>query len=163
MHMRSRRRQEIASGRRTLMRSGGNVVDIGTYRFKKVNTRSYGMRTGDCQHRNLTIDLNGEIITCDDCQKQVTAMWAVCMFLDYWDRLMRDLENRRKTVEELESKTVVLKAAKAVERAWRQRSMVPCCPHCHRAIFPTDGFPGRSSVNKQMELARRRRESEGDR
>lgn len=143
------------------MRPGSNIVDIGQYRFRQTNTRSYGMRTKDCQHRNLTIDRHGEIITCDDCEKQVTPMWAVLTLLDDQQRRVMDLDNRRRAAEELEKKTVVLKAAKAVEQAWRSRTMAPCCPHCSKAILPGDGFPGRLQVNKEMELARRRKETTG--
>lgn len=65
------------------------------------------------------------------------------------------IDRRLKEVQRLEASTVVLKAAKKVEKAWRSRSSVPTCPHCHEAIFPEDGFGG-TQVNKKMAIERRK-------
>ncbi|MDE3022711.1 MAG: hypothetical protein KGI54_12775 [Pseudomonadota bacterium] len=45
-------------------------------------------------------------------------------------------------------------AARAVEKAWRVRDMVPSCPHCHAGILPEDGL-GKSLINREMEMRRR--------
>lgn len=52
-----------------------NVINLGEYRFTKANTRSM-WKTKDCQHLHLTLDAHGEVVTCDDCSKQVGAFWA---------------------------------------------------------------------------------------
>lgn len=51
-------------------------------------------------------------------------------------------------------KTVELRAAQKVEKAWRSRTMVPTCPHCAEAIFPEDGL-GSGMANRELALRRR--------
>ena len=43
------------------------VVEIGDFRLK----RERRMLLEGCQHKHLTLDDEGGIVTCDDCQKQV--------------------------------------------------------------------------------------------
>lgn len=132
-----------------------NVVNLGEFRFSKTDTNSYGLKTGDCQHKHLTMNAHGETVTCDDCKMQVSAYWALGYFVSNWDRWTRELARQRDELHELAGKQVTLKAALDVERAWRSRTMAPTCPHCHAAILPTDGF-GRFRTNKEMEVARRK-------
>ena len=66
------------------------------------------------------------------------------------------MERERDKLIELQKQTVVHKAAIILQNAWRKKKMVPSCPHCDRGIFPEDEL-GRSTVSKELELARRKK------
>lgn len=133
-----------------------NVLNLGDYRFTRANTRDPFKFSKDCRHKHLTLDSNGEIVKCDDCKAQVGAFWALQMIVASWDDWYSKLQRARDDAQKVASSQVVLKAALVVQDAWRSRTMAPTCPHCQKAILATDGF-GRSRVNKEMELARRKR------
>ena len=107
-----------------------------------------------CQHKHLTLDDEGEFVTCDDCKKQVGNYAALRMLVERWALLQARVDSQRAAIADATEKTVELRAAQRVEKAWRSRSMVPTCPHCHEAIFSTDGLGG-SMMNKGLAIRRR--------
>jgi ribosomal protein S27E len=133
-----------------------NVIQIGEARLTR---RQQTPPRDECQHSRMTIDDHGEIITCDDCSKQLSAFWVLCRFGDQFKRAKAQLDAQRAAHADAVAKGVTLKSAQEVESAWRSRSMVPTCPHCREAIFATDGF-GRAQINK--EIATRRRQTQLD-
>lgn len=46
------------------------VVEIGDFRLKRERHRLLD----GCQHKHLTLDDEGEFVTCDDCKKQIGTM-----------------------------------------------------------------------------------------
>lgn len=126
------------------------VVEIGDFRLKRERHKTLD----GCQHKHLTLSDEGEFVTCEDCQKQVGNYAALRMLVERWALLQDRADSQRAAITEAASKTVGLRAAQRVEKAWRSRSMVPSCPHCNEAIFPGDGF-GRSMVNKEIATRRR--------
>ncbi|MCA8447568.1 MULTISPECIES: hypothetical protein [Burkholderia cepacia complex] len=130
-----------------------NVIHIDEMRLTKQQRFRFGKDAG-CKHLNLTMDDEGDIVTCDDCGKQVSAFWALKMLSEYYQKAMGKLARREQVQSEVEQRTIHLKAAQAVEKAWRSRTMVPTCPHCNEGISPSDGF-GRSMVNKMIDERRR--------
>jgi len=136
-----------------------NILDLGTFKLKKKNIYS---RDGDCRHTNLVADEVGETIICSDCGLQVTAFWALMKYSRNVKKYAADLNRRSKNLSELEAKTVTLKAALKVEKAWRRRNSVPTCPHCHEGILPTDGFGGPSrSKDYEMQLRKFKDKNKG--
>lgn len=102
----------------------------------------------------FTIDTTGDIVTCDQCGRQISAMYALSLLVDEWDRSMSKLQaSQAQHTAEL-AKGVHLRAAQRVEKAWRSRTMAPVCPHCREPILATDGF---GSINVSREIALRRR------
>lgn len=128
------------------------VIQFGEARLRLRGRR--GWKDERCKHLSLTYDDNGEIVTCDDCNAQVTAFWAMKMLAEHYDKAMQAVEARSQHVAEQTSRNLHLMAARKVEKAWRSRSMVPCCPHCDAGIFPEDGLGG-TQINRQIEMARR--------
>ena len=126
------------------------VVEIGDFRLK----RERRTLLEGCQHKHLTLDDEGEFVTCDDCKKQVGNYAALRMLVERWALLQARVDSQRAAIAEAAGKTVELRAAQRVEKAWRSRSLVPACPHCHEAIFTTDGLGG-SMMNKEMAARRR--------
>lgn len=139
-----------------------NVVSIGDYLFEKRNT-SYGRIAGIggedfCTHSALLLDSNGDVVTCKDCGKQVSAFWALERCLNEYRKRWNEVIRARQTQRERETKTLRLKAAQAMEKAWLKRGTVPACPHCSRGIFPTDTF---SRIGKALEIEMREKEPPG--
>lgn len=130
-----------------------NVIQIESMRITR-DSRLF--RPKECAHKQLTLDNQGDIVMCDDCGKQVSAYWALCMLAEEYSKAAAKLTARAERQIEVEKKTLHLKAAQKVEMAWRSRTMAPTCPHCSEAIYPTDGF-GSAMINK--EIADRRRAS----
>lgn len=132
-----------------------NVIRFGEIKFKK-------KRENSCKHQGgMEYDPTTEQIECSDCglilNNFKAFMLVVERFGGYQAERKRDIEKLTKLKEE----TLVLKAAKEAESAWRSRSMVPTCPHCHEAVFPEDGFGG-SSTNREMEIKRREKYGKPD-
>lgn len=133
-----------------------NVIQFADVAFRAKGKR-YDWDKDRCPHKNLTLDDNGEIVTCDDCNRQIGAYWAVRHITELWSQHSRTMERRAAEINKQITENVSLLAARRVERAWRSRKMVPVCPHCHEPIFAEDGFGG-SSIDKQ--IAKRRRDAQ---
>jgi len=126
------------------------VIEIGEFRLK----REQNWKREGCQHVRLTLEDEGEIVMCDDCGKQVGNYAALRMLVERWSKLQERVDAKQRSIAEAAEKTISLRAAQRVEKAWRSRSMTPTCPHCNEAIFPEDGFGG-SAVNREIALRRR--------
>jgi len=128
------------------------VVEIGEFRLTR--SRREFFDTG-CKHLHTTIDSEGDVVTCDDCKQQLSAVWVLRSLCDSYVKAQERLAALQSSVREVAAKQVGMKAAQQVEKAWRSRSMVPTCPHCHEAIFPEDGFGG-SATNREIAVRRRK-------
>lgn len=127
-----------------------DVIQIEELRIRR-ERKTYA--PGKCKHLRFTADSEGEIVTCDDCEKQISAYWALHLLIDSYLKVMNRLDQAKAMHEASAAKGVTLKAAQRVEQAWRSRTMVPTCPHCRSGIFPGDGFGG-TQVSREMELRR---------
>ena len=140
-----------------------NVIQIGDFSIARKAKRYWpgkrSLENGDCLHKNMTFDEHGNIVTCDDCAKQIDLGWALKHMLDDYGREFEKLRARERELQERTSKSIVLIAARKVEDAWRKHDTVPACPHCSRGILATDQFGG-SQTSKRMELLRREREKQ---
>jgi hypothetical protein len=124
------------------------VVQIGEYIAKR-KTSQY------CQHRKILYDQQNQTTECADCKEQISPFVAFMCLVRQQDYLHDYWRRRKQEVEELEKRTIVLKAARKAEIAWRKRDWVPNCPHCAEPIFPGDGF-GDHSSNKKRAIERRK-------
>lgn len=133
-----------------------NVVEIGELRLARVKA-DYTRRHEGCQHRLLQMDDVGEVVTCKDCKAQVSAYWALNLLREYWREHSLKVNRTLAAAQEERGAVLHLTAAKKVEKAWRNKTMVPGCPHCDRGIFPEDGLGG-SMVMRRFEVGLRERE-----
>jgi hypothetical protein len=131
----------------------GDVIEFGELRVRRAARMQY-INEDRCRHFNMTVDDNGEVVTCDDCGKQLGAFWALRLITEQYEQAWKKVAATGERIKEEAAKSLHLRAALKVEQAWRSRSMVPTCPHCHQAIFPEDGFGG-SGTNRRMAIARR--------
>lgn len=136
---------------------GSEIMTDTVVSFADMAFRLRGQRVAPdtrCEHKHLTLDDNGEIVTCEDCQKQVSSFWALRRMASMWGNHAQQVRRAVEKVHEDQRTTFHLRAAKVVERAWRHRKTVPLCPHCKAGILPEDGF-GSSSMSRAIELKRR--------
>jgi ribosomal protein S27E len=131
-----------------------NVVLFADMAFKLRGARLFP--DDRCEHKKVTLDDNGGIVTCDDCGRQLDAYLTLRRMCAKWDEHKRELDAYRDRLAREAEGSMVLRAARQVEKAWRSRSMAPICPHCGQAILPQDGFGTAGFVNLQMELHRRK-------
>jgi len=108
----------------------------------------------DCPHRHLVLLDHGEIVKCKDCDQQLTPYWALKTMFKAWNLSQQKLTEQFKELQDAKQAQLHTIAAKKVAEAWRSRTMVPSCPHCHRGILSSDGF-GNNRVSKRGELALR--------
>lgn len=134
------------------------VVDIGEMRIHKMAARGYDHTAKPkCPHKQITIDPNGCIVTCNSCNQQIEAFWAIAMLVDYYstalDALQSQTQKLHDTRKSLESENIHLIAARKVEHMWRGRKFMPGCINCRRGILPED--IGQHSVPLKSEMERR--------
>jgi hypothetical protein len=125
------------------------VIELGEFRVTTLQRR----RVDGCKHLHFTVDTQGDIVTCDDCGKQISGVYGLSLLVESYNREMNRLQRRLAEQKTVEQHTVHLKAARAVDRAWKGK-MVPACPHCGSGILATDGL-GSTLLNKEMVLRRR--------
>lgn len=134
-----------------------DVIVLGEHKITLMHRNRYPKP--ECPHRNYELDDNGDIVTCTDCGKQVSAYFALREITTDWGRIKAQIATDKRRLDEEKDKHVHLLAAREVERAWRDRRHVPTCPHCGEGISPTDGF-GRGAISKEIDAARRARRAD---
>lgn len=130
-----------------------NVIQFGDFAFRS-KAKRFGWEKDRCAHKRLELDDNGDMVMCLDCKQQVSAYWALRHITEQWKEHAAKLKRQADDLQQRLEKNVTLLAAQRVEKAWRSHKMVPTCPHCRAAIFPTDGF-GDCTTSKEFELRRR--------
>jgi hypothetical protein len=128
------------------------IIKIGEVEWHDLKRRMTWPNNGECPHKRLQYIDHGELVKCLDCDKQVTAVWALQMYFSQHERqkelLAVQQDNLRKDLE----KTVVHRAALIVQDAWRRLKFVPTCPHCRKPIMPPDGFGKSATRSKEGSL-----------
>lgn len=127
-----------------------NVISMSDFSLQRKPKKPFD----SCKHIHMTMDDENHTVECIDCSQPISNYVALKMFIGKWDRLQSRIDRQKTMVSESLEKTLVLRSAQIVEKAWRSKSMVPACPHCHEPIFPTDGFCGHM-INKRVALSRR--------
>ncbi len=138
------------------MSDTNNVVEIGELRLARIEA-SYTRRHEGCQHNRLEMDEVGQTVMCLDCNKQVSAYWALEKLRKFWGDDSKKYKRELAAVQEERGAVLHLTAAKKVEAAWRSKTTLPSCPHCRRGISPHDGL-GSATVSRRFEDGLRERE-----
>lgn len=127
---------------------GPKVIDIGDLRIARGLTRR---PHAACKHLKVTYDTTERRCWCRDCETEVEPFDAFTALVEWHSAI----EDRIRRYHEAEKHTLISRAAKSVDEAWRSRTMAPCCPHCHAVILPEDVVGGLSMHNKELEVRRR--------
>lgn len=130
----------------------GDVISIGEFELAR---KGAGKRLTDklCRHKHLQLE-DGDVVRCADCNTQVSAYWALESIAFDWERMQSAHRHEKAELAEAKKRDIHLLAARAVEKVWRTKDMLPCCPHCGVGIAPEDGL-GLSQINRAIELRRR--------
>lgn len=140
--------------------AGVRVVDIGDYRVARGMTRRAHT---SCPHRRMVYDERERRIWCKDCEKDVEGFDAFVLLAQSFSKQTAILQDREKKVKEAEEHSIISIAAKIIDKAWRKKKMVPCCPHCKEGLFPEDFKNGTGFLSKSYALeSLRRRKSNAD-
>lgn len=134
---------------------GVTVVDIGDLRIARgMSRRPHTI----CTHRHLRYDGQERRVWCADCETTIDGFDAFRILVERYDDACKTISAREKTVKEIETFQVRGRAAKALESAWRSRTMLPVCPHCRNGLFPEDFANGVDGhVSREFAEARRQK------
>lgn len=135
-----------------------NIIDIGEVRLKR--DQRYTRPAGECRHVHITLDDNGDVVRCDECGIQLSPYWLLTRICDEYSRALAKINARERAHREAMDRALHLTAAQRVEKAWRSRTMVPCCPHCGEGIRATDGL-GSTMINRDIDDRRRAAKGSG--
>ena len=136
-----------------------DVIQLADWRVRKIADSlgvDFRRQPGECAHLNMAMVEDGQFVRCEDCKAQLAPYWVLGRMLAAYRESWEDIEHKREQHRRSVMADITLSAALAVQKAWRKRRMVPCCPHCFRGIFAADGF-GDSMVSKDFELEQRRK------
>ena len=129
-----------------------NVIEIGDFSLEHKRRESH-----ECDHQNIVVYSNDEIVKCRDCDLQLTPFFALKQLIGRWQDICVHLRRRETTIKQHEDSQVALRAAKKVEKVWRKHNrMAVLCPHCREGILPDDGL-GDHTMAAEIALARRNR------
>lgn len=125
---------------------GVTVVDLGDYRVSRGFTRR--AYTG-CNHHRLVYDNKERRVWCKDCERDVEPFDAFEILVNNFAAKDAKIKSREKELQEIETFKIRTIAAKTLDKAWRKKNTIPCCPHCNSAIFPEDFIKGITFMGKQ--------------
>lgn len=134
---------------------GVTIVDIGDARVARGMSRR---PVSTCKHRRTVYDQKERRIWCSDCQTNVDPFDAFLMIIKFHHDAAQALQRRSDEIEAAKRFAITRIAAKNFEQAFRNRSHVPTCPHCHLGILPED-TAHLGMVGREWELARRAKAS----
>lgn len=133
-----------------------NVLEIDNFRVKFGRPKR---KHSDCSHNSLIYNTADRRIWCEDCETTIDNFSAFMRIRDIWASADDEIRRREQAVQEAEKHAILSRAAKAVDKAFRQRGHVPVCPHCSHALLPEDvlRLDRGQMVSKEIEIARRKR------
>lgn len=135
---------------------GLNVIDIGELRVSRGQSRR---PHSACPHRRLTYDPRERRIWCRDCERDIDGFDAFTILAEQCHSFHAQNARRAKELAEAEQFQARSLAVKALDRLWRSRTTVPCCPHCRRGLLPED-MKHLGCVGIKYERARRARDGQ---
>ena len=130
----------------------GILIQIGEMEWHDLKRQFSLPRLKECAHKRLQYVEHGELLLCLDCEKQISAVWALRMYFTQYLHEKERLEAERAQLDADAAKLIVHRAALRVQDAWRRRKYLPTCPHCWKPIEPTDRFGGCGT--SQLHLAK---------
>lgn len=127
---------------------GANVIQIGDLRAARGEVRRH---QAPCKHLHVAWNLSERRVWCQDCEQDVEPFDAFTLFV----RRIDEIEKRIEVMRQIETETVRSRAANKLDKLYRSRTMIPCCPHCKRGILPGDVLKGMGHMSRQLEERRR--------
>ena len=88
-----------------------------------------------CLHQSFVIDERHGSVECSECEEPVSAFHALCAIAREETRFRRQMASLTIQRDELKKYKPWLIAVRTLERMWRGKRALPCCPHCNRGIY----------------------------
>lgn len=133
---------------------GVKVVDIGDARVKRGKTRR---PPATCAHLHMVYDPNERRVWCDDCESEVESFDAFVVLVGNYHKQAERHRRREEAVQQAEQHSLISRAAKVMDAAWRKHRTAPMCPHCDKALLPDDVVQGVAECSKALAYAQRKR------
>lgn len=132
---------------------GVKVVDIGDVRVARGMTRRY---SHNCRHFQMVYDHQERRVWCSECKTDVDPFDAFEIIVNFFHTEKSRLESKQSQLDEAMKHNVRSRAAKALDKIWMGRRMVPACPCCGEGLLAEDFADGiRSSLGLDYATARR--------
>jgi len=135
--------------------AGATVVDLSEVRVRWGRTKT---GTKVCEHKKLIYSTTERRVWCEDCERTIDNFDAMMTMVKHFGAMETAARYKLKVAEEAKQATLVRRAAKSLDRTWGHK-MAACCPHCRRGLLPEDFEGGGAAIARDLEIARRKRES----
>lgn len=135
---------------------GVKVVDIGDARVRRGRTRR---PFTTCRHIHMTYCSTERRVWCDDCETEVESFDAFVLLVENFHRQAERHKQREQAIQQAETHSLISRASKVMDAAWRAHKTAPLCPHCMATILPEDVANGVAVSSKTIAYARRKRET----
>ena len=88
-----------------------------------------------CPSPKYVVDTQNHIIECEKCGAYVDPFAAMLALAKRHEELNAQLERMNKKRKEIAAYKPHLVVIKRLEREYRGRKMLPCCPHCKKPFY----------------------------
>lgn len=145
--------EEIKSSRKDFP---DHVIDLAERRIA-AGSRPHSVKK--CEHKSMLYSDSTRSIWCEDCERSIDAFDAFCIMVKDFMRMTWDINAKMRKADEALKSTIITRAAKALDKAWRGNVKAVPCPHCRGGLLPEDfseasfGFTSREIELKRRENA----------
>jgi predicted molibdopterin-dependent oxidoreductase YjgC len=111
-----------------------------------------------CKDKTFIVDTQNRCVNCGSCGALIDPYEAIEYLATYWERVEQQTEallEQRRQIANYKPHLVVMRE---LERRYRGKKMLPCCPHCGRGFYFEEI---KSWVGRGYEEHRRFMEKEG--
>ena len=108
------------------------IIKIETLR---INRDIYKRCRCSLTERRYVVDPQNREVTCKNCGSRVDPFDAIYDITRYYERLEEEAQSlldQRKQIINYKPHMIVFRD---LERQYRGKKMLPCCPHCHRGFY----------------------------
>lgn len=134
------------------------VIDLAGYKIER-GSAGHSVR---CKHQHLVYDDVERRIWCDDCNQTIEHYDAFMVIFNNYEKMQSHAKRVVEEANEAHKHSIISRAAKMLDKAFRKRKTTPCCPHCRRGLLAEDFAGGIThQVSREFEIARRKRDKEG--
>lgn len=132
------------------------VVDIGDVRVARGLTRR---AISSCKHNYMIYDSQERRVWCKDCEQEIDGFDAMLILIGQHQSAWQKIKKEREIVSEAIKFSLRRIATKEIDKVWRTKNMLPCCPSCNAGLLPEDFKNGvMSRVSREYEAKRRERQ-----